>query len=272
MRKTVKNRFAVLMLALTLIITSLSWEPMQVNAAEVPEQQIDSVSDGDENPTEEPAEVPAEESEELLEEETALPEDEPLDLDYILGRPMTEEEIAEQYAIAAQCMEHNGWVKPDMSQRPTRRATGRNVKSGSYTFAASYRNTNLPAVRNQNPYGSCWAFSAIACLEANMIKKGLANTSIDLSERHLIYYGNYSAKDPLGNDGGDSLYFNSSNYTDVLNAGGNNYLSRNALMNWKGAVPESAAPYSAVTTPLNQNDMNLAYGQDTVYMKVLEGN
>ena len=42
--------------------------------------------------------------------------------------------------------------------------------------------------RNQNPYGSCWAFSALGACEASLIRKGLAEGDIDLSERHLAYY------------------------------------------------------------------------------------
>ncbi|MCR5306599.1 MAG: hypothetical protein K6E36_08890 [Oscillospiraceae bacterium] len=33
---------------------------------------------------------------------------------------------------------------------------------------------------------TCWAYSTIACAEANLIRKGLADSSIDLSESHLI--------------------------------------------------------------------------------------
>ena len=40
--------------------------------------------------------------------------------------------------------------------------------------------------KNQNPHGTCWAFSAVACAEADAIKNHGANKySIDLSEWHL---------------------------------------------------------------------------------------
>ena len=44
------------------------------------------------------------------------------------------------------------------------------------------------AFRDQNPYGICWTFSALAACEASMIRNGLATGTIDLSERQLAYY------------------------------------------------------------------------------------
>ena len=47
--------------------------------------------------------------------------------------------------------------------------------------------------KSQLPWSSCWAFGALSSIESNMIKKGLADSSIDLSERYLIWY----ATDPV---------------------------------------------------------------------------
>lgn len=41
------------------------------------------------------------------------------------------------------------------------------------------------SARNQNPYGTCWAFSTIGCAEFDVFNKGLANASVDLSELQL---------------------------------------------------------------------------------------
>ena len=35
---------------------------------------------------------------------------------------------------------------------------------------------------------TCWAYSTITCAEANLIKKEIADCSIDLSESHLIWF------------------------------------------------------------------------------------
>ncbi len=42
--------------------------------------------------------------------------------------------------------------------------------------------------KSQLPWSSCWAFGALSSIESNMIKKGLADSSIDLSERYLIFF------------------------------------------------------------------------------------
>ena len=43
---------------------------------------------------------------------------------------------------------------------------------------SKYTTPNLPAVRNQNPYGTCWAFSTVACVEINLINKGYVTSDI----------------------------------------------------------------------------------------------
>ena len=57
---------------------------------------------------------------------------------------------------------------------------------------------NYPENRNQNPYGTCWAFSTIGLAEFDLINKGYASASIDLSELQLIYYTFNSVIDPIG--------------------------------------------------------------------------
>ena len=100
----------------------------------------------------------------------------------------------------------------------------------------------LPPVRNQNPYGSCWAFASVGAAEANLIKKGLVDKDeIDLSELQFIYYNYRAAVDPLGNMGGD--YTKVTESYDVLNAGGNAVFSTNAMARWSGLAEEDVMVY-----------------------------
>ncbi len=101
----------------------------------------------------------------------------------------------------------------------------------------------ITSVKNQNPYGLCWAFSTIACIESNLIMNGYADSSIDLSEKHLGYFSFANVADKLGNTVGDStsIIDKSKNY---LTVGGNTLISTNTLANWKGAVREETMPYS----------------------------
>ena len=69
----------------------------------------------------------------------------------------------------------------------------------------------VTGIKNQNPYGTCWAFSAISSIESTLIKSGNADSSVDLSEKHLIWF-NYNGADSstdkslyAGNDSYNSL-------------------------------------------------------------------
>ena len=113
----------------------------------------------------------------------------------------------------------------------------------------------ITSVRNQEPFGTCWAFGALAAGEASMIKKGIADTGIDLSELHLAYFFYHPQTDPLGYTKGDTLFnYTSQNYMD---SGGNNLFTMFALSKWTGAAAEATVPYS--TTFVSSLNSSLAY-------------
>lgn len=190
--------------------------------------------------------------------------------DYILGRPMTEEEEQEQWEMFDHYLGLGGGVvqPEDLPVDNTLPVTMAEVR-GSMPSRYDARDFNLvPAVRDQNPYGTCWSFSSLACLEINLIKNGLADRNVDLSEYHLAFFSNYSAPDPLGNDGGAKSWYDSSlaNGVSYLNKGGNQSMAATSLMNWKGAADESLVTRSMAEAGLNADDQDLAYGHDTYYM------
>lgn len=117
----------------------------------------------------------------------------------------------------------------------------------------------LPLTRNQNPYGTCWAFSTISLAEIGMKKAGYVTSLPDYSELHLVYFS-YRGKglvDPLGGTEGD---YNYCDYTDILNRGGSLSLSENVLINWVGAADEQKAPYQDAYNLVESGiDQNLAF-------------
>ena len=114
------------------------------------------------------------------------------------------------------------------------------LKSAAEQLPGQYRTQQLPAVRNQGGYGTCWAFSTIACMEINLMKKGYGET--DLSELQLIYFATHSVKDKLGGLTGDDYVYTD---TDInyLMRGGNYEMAVNTLSDWLSAAREESAPY-----------------------------
>ncbi len=197
-------------------------------------------------------------------------------LDYILGRPMTEEELRQQKELF-DFYSHLGGGIVLPGELPEDNVLPADMLEVCGTLPAQYDSRNVsgrdlvPEIRDQSPYGTCWSFSSLACLEINLIKNGLANRNIDLSEYHLAFFANYSAPDPLGNDGGARSYYDESHSTangkSYLDRGGNQILAAYALMNWKGAADEGLVTQAMAEAGLNPEDSALAYGNDRYYMK-----
>ena len=107
--------------------------------------------------------------------------------------------------------------------------------------------------------------------EFDLIKRGLANKSIDLSELQLAYYVYNSALDPLGGTEGDqSKYYNGSTSYSYLNRGGTYEYAVRRLSQWSGAVNESDVPYN--TTTINnvlENGLSdeYAYSKDVAHLE-----
>lgn len=91
-------------------------------------------------------------------------------------------------------------------------------------------------VRNQNPYGSCWTFGALASLESTSLK--LRGKDLDLSERYMMYFAYIDELDLPGF--GD---FSSPDFPWTADCGGDDYRATALLSRWTGAVLEEDAPY-----------------------------
>lgn len=119
---------------------------------------------------------------------------------------------------------------------------------GAYPTASKYDPRTqdpkeMTPVKNQNPYGTCWAFAVMAAMENSAIRNGLAANSIDLSERHLSYFTYHTGSDILKNASDDTI--ESTPAGAYLNSGGNSYYAVRRLMNWQGAASEKEYPYAS---------------------------
>ena len=107
----------------------------------------------------------------------------------------------------------------------------------------------LPEARNQNPFGTCWAFAAVGAMEIDLIKDNKANSSIDLSEFFVAYFSAHNYPYPKEGGEGDSVsvtindkYTNTKNYLDM---GGLSAMAYHILASLIGTTTEEANPYPA---------------------------
>lgn len=120
-------------------------------------------------------------------------------------------------------------------------------RSVSYPAKFDPRPAGVSGARHQY-LGSCWAYSALAAAESNLIKKGYTDSSIDLSEFQLIYFMDHENIDPLGNytkdteDSGKTM-------TELFNQGGSPKAAVSFLSKWTGPVLESQAPVIRTALP-----------------------
>lgn len=139
---------------------------------------------------------------------------------------------------------------------------GRKRLFRSASLPEKYISPYLPNLRNQNPYGTCWAFSTLGLAEVSLMRQGIYS-SPDLSELHLNYFAYHSQPDSLGGLDGDTTVFTG---TDWLRVGGTYGYASNTLGRWTGAADESLVPYSGASDAMaNGLDGSLAY-QDTAHI------
>lgn len=102
----------------------------------------------------------------------------------------------------------------------------------------------VTSVKFQNPWGSCWAFSALASLESSALMQGASETT-DFSEKSITWFSKQQQKDEQATDAeleGPSIEEGDLNQ-GVYNMGGRSMDVTSSLASWIGASSEEQVPY-----------------------------
>lgn len=97
----------------------------------------------------------------------------------------------------------------------------------------------VTSVKDQNNHNFCWAFATLASAESNLIKKGVAPVSLDLSEAHLGYF-NFHGFNKYSSD----KYCGKESFIDSGDEFSNFLCSAATLSRRFGIVTEKVMPYS----------------------------
>ena len=112
-------------------------------------------------------------------------------------------------------------------------------RSASYAVKYDPRTLgNLTAIEDQGETNTCWAFSTIAAIEENLIKKGYEDSSLNLSENHLAYFFYNRQTDPVGYTAGD--YNRNLGGAWYMN-GGSLQGTATSLTTWSGVVKQTTS-------------------------------
>lgn len=132
---------------------------------------------------------------------------------------------------------------------------GRN-KAGTPPSKYDLRSVNgksyVTPIKNQNPYGTCWAHAAIGAMESNFLMQG--GTELDLSEMHLAWFtyinadkskafDNITWNNKASDQASAPRNYGSESKTQILNEGGNSFYPAALYGRLDGPVLESALAY-----------------------------
>lgn len=166
-------------------------------------------------------------------------------INYIKGRPLTDEERAQELEPFANLTELQ-----DMPR------VGSELESGAAMYSRYPEKFDartkgvITSVKNQHPFGICWAFGMASILETSLLAQNKG--SFDLSEEHLAYFFANRENDPLNHTAGDYNY-NIQGYHN----GGNDTLASIFLTSWSGMTTEKSVPLPTDPNHIEDNSVEI---------------
>ncbi len=140
---------------------------------------------------------------------------------------------------------------------------GKAKAAGLPSYYSSVEEGYTTPVRDQGKWGTCWTFATMAAIETSLVKQGLADRNVDLSELAYAYFMFNNQVDPLGLTAGDGV-----------EAVHSSWLDEGGYMNWacwllamnQGLMYEADAPYAGANEKTKVN-ADYAYGRTPYAVK-----
>lgn len=176
------------------------------------------------------------------------------ELDYVLGRPMTDGEREAQLAMI-----------PELTDMPVTDEVTSDLDIVPYAlYPEEYNSAKeglVTPVKNQSSTSLCWDFSLTSNIETSLLSRGLGY--YDLSEEHLAYFWANRVNDPLANTPNDKITRTNADYHGT----GNGQVASFFLSTWSGMTTEEKVPFSSTTKtwPEDLAYDSAAYMEDAVF-------
>lgn len=165
--------------------------------------------------------------------------------DYILGRTMTDEEIAAVEEAVRPYAGQGGYLPEDEPLLWGTQAEPNDTGASSpYPSRYDLRQRGIDLKVRQQRYGDCWAFATMDMLRIGAFLREIP-VADDLSERHLVYYTYHSVHGNRGQQTGEGTGFmDSGNAEKCFVYGGKYDYAVRTLGAYMGAAREKAYPYA----------------------------